>query len=438
MDRKVNIIDFETGRSVSITVDEEDMIDTLLNKVKNYWAKQGDYVLASSGEILAPVCMLKDYNIDDEDILQFRARSSLEKREQRSLTPSRPEGIVYPKRCPSCGLVEFKYISSTEFQCLNCSGILHKQPYYKPVDPLDSFLAPGESFMDFIPSNIPSKVDNKINIGVIASKPPPRIISPTDGEMGNNMRASRSKRLPRIIGPPDNRDDLECSYPTSFPDEEDDLPLLIPEPEKPKLEKCDDCGSGMRFIQLYEMWWCDKCQRYLGEEDEMVDESTKPPDHKKVDPEYVPEEILPSVEPFNERKADDGSIGVSTGCKIPRTLSSCEPRLVELCAIDNILEKYNKRTSSEDRDKLSLTEDIDNEFLIHRGREWLIEFMKMTNPIKTRCKWKDSNLQIEYRDDKDRLCVLMIDRSGDEIKPLFYRSSAYRKHGFGSDESDTF
>ena len=41
MERKINIIDFETGKSVSITVDEEDMIDTLLNNVRNYWLKDG-------------------------------------------------------------------------------------------------------------------------------------------------------------------------------------------------------------------------------------------------------------------------------------------------------------------------------------------------------------------------------------------------------------
>ena len=112
--------------------------------------------------------------------------------------------------------------------------------------------------------------------------------------------------------------------------------------------------------------------------------------------------------------------------------------------VKQILDKYKESALSRnskksvERDSRPLTEDIDNEFLIHRGREWLIEFMKMTSPIKTRSKWKDDNLQIEYRDNKDRLCVLEIDRSGEEIKPLYYRSSAYRKRGFGSDESDSF
>ena len=514
MNRKINIIDFDTGRSLSITVDEEDILDTLLNKVKNYWVKPGDYVLAFSGELLAPVCTLKDYGIKDEDILQFRGRTSLEKREHRTLTPDRPEGIEYPKKCPNCGPVEFKYISSTEFQCLKCSGILHKQPNYKPVDPLDSFLPPGESFMDYTSDEETYEEENYMEDFGTASTPPPRIVPSRNDEMGNDVRLASFKKPPRIVG--SSEKGVDNDYPeTSVIDDEEDLPILIPEPSKPKLERCENCGSGMRFIKLYEMWWCDKCQKYLGEGEEGTDESTTGPD-EECDSEQIPLQSTSSAGihfedefPTGTRSApmtadhlhprptnvldetcrfplgnrrDGGNLlprsETGTGMshrgdfqyreqapyggegeqipvfpRIPKSVGDPSMKDSEdggpddgsmIIPVRQILDKYKESALSRnskksvERDSGPLTEDIDNEFLIHRGREWLIEFMKMTNPIKTRSKWKDDNLQIEYRDNKDRLCVLEIDRSGEEIKPLFYRSSAYRKHGSGSDESDTF
>ncbi len=32
-------------------------------------------------------------------------------------------------------------------------------------------------------------------------------------------------------------------------------------------QRCDDCGGELRFIEQYQMLWCDKCEKYLGEDD---------------------------------------------------------------------------------------------------------------------------------------------------------------------------
>ena len=496
MDRKINIIDFETGKSVSITVDEEDMIDTLLNKVRNYWLKDGDYVLAYSGEMLAPVCLVKDYDIMDEDILQLRARSSLEARQLKTLEPSRPEGIIFPKSCPNCGPVEFRYVSATEFQCRNCGGMLQKRPNYKSLDPLDSFLPVGESFMGQDPPentlqepeltydestssmDYPGWDNTESYAQENAFTPPPRIVSseenPSEND-GESHVAARQKRAPRIVGPPDEKKKIKSLPPVIQSKDNGEIPLLVPENSTAKIPPCEDCGEAMRFIRLYAMWWCDRCEKYQGEKDETKDDGKA----EENDPDVIGEIIIDkdnegdneelrnedstfklrrNPTPFhtsegtqtndtdeinNSKSPDSATIRSKkeTDIEINKNHTS---GLVKLDGGGVSVDESEKGESCEENEDLielsaiPLVEDEDNEFLIHRGREWLIEFMKMSNPIKTRTRWENDMLRIEFRDDMDRLCILEIDRSGEEIKPMFYRSSSYRKRGYIEYEENMF
>jgi len=498
MDRKINIIDFETGKSVSITVDEEDIIDTLLNKVRNYWLKEGDYVLARSGEMLAPVCLVKDYEIMDEEILQLRARSSLEIREMKTLEPSRPEGIIFPKSCPNCGPVEFRYVSATEFQCRNCGGMLQKRPNYKSPDMLDSFLPAGESFMGEIsPENPPQEAEVAYDEPASAMDylgwentvsyaeentftPPPRIVSSEENEPENeekSLATVRHSRPPRIVGPPDENEmkgsqSLVLQPEDLQPEDNQKIPVLVPEPSTSKIPACEDCGEAMRFIRLYAMWWCDRCERYQGEEDETEEDEENNTDTKagaivdKDDKEgkdnnddndsafklritpisFHPAkdtQIKDANEENNSLKTDSTTnvVGEKKDFKLNDDHNSKRQKKIEDGLPAHESEKGISNEENEELIELSaipLVEDEDDEFLIHRGREWLIEFMKMSNPIKTRTRWVNDMLKIEFRDDMDRLCILEIDRSGEEIKPQFYRSSSYRKGGFTGNTEDLF
>jgi len=491
MERKINIIDFETGKSVSITVDEEDMIDTLLNNVRNYWLKDGDYVLAYSGDMLAPVCLVKDYNIMDEDILQLRARSSLEARELKTLEPSRPEGIIFPKSCPNCGPVEFRYVSATEFQCRNCGGMLQKRPDYKSLDPLDSFLSAGESFMGGIsPENTSQEAElsydetessmdylgweNSENYTQETSfTPPPRIVASEEIARENDRESFDKVMLrkpPRIVGPPDENDMARSQAPVLHPENNKKIPVVVPESSTSKIPPCEDCGEAMRFIRLYAMWWCDRCERYQGEKEEKEEEKSEPETNIDTDDKVGVSEIKKEDSTFKLRKTPipfhpikdtkptdvnetDNSLTTETTSKLIVEKKDFKlnhddgnntSALAKKADGDFPVRESEKDQSSEENEELielsaiPLVEDEDNEFLIHRGREWLIEFMKMSNPIKTRTRWENDMLKIEFRDDKDRLCILEIDRSGEEIKPMFYRSSSYRKGAFSEYEENLF
>ena len=37
---------------------------------------------------------------------------------------------------------------------------------------------------------------------------------------------------------------------------------------------CDSCKGSLRFIDTYKMWWCDRCEKYLGEEEEKPAQSS--------------------------------------------------------------------------------------------------------------------------------------------------------------------
>ncbi len=495
MDRKINIIDFETGKSVSITVDEEDMIDTLLNKVRNYWLKDGDYVLAYSGEMLAPVCLVKDYDIMDEDILQLRARSSLEASELKTLEPSRPEGIIFPKSCPNCGPVEFRYVSASEFQCRNCGGMLQKRPDYKSIDPLDSFLAAGESFMGHIPpENTPEETDFAYDEAVTNTDysnwestesytqennftPPPRIVAsldksplvlldtPTSVSLQDNAMkdeeespaTERLRRPPRIVGSSDESGKKITAIQIRTSEDTEKTPVLVPESSAAKIPSCEDCGEAMRFIRLYAMWWCDRCEKYQGEEEEQNESDTiidnkGDNESKNEDSIFILRRTPTPFHPVEDTQAKDtnNSLSADSTTNMNKEEKDFQPDGDQ----DSGLPKENEEVTTANKGKenqpnedteelielsaIPLVEDEDNEFLIHRGREWLIEFMKMSNPIKTRTRWTDDMLRIEFRDDKDRLCILEIDRSGEDIKPMFYRSSSYRKGGFSEYEENLF
>ena len=41
--------------------------------------------------------------------------------------------------------------------------------------------------------------------------------------------------------------------------------------------RCHDCGDTLRFIDQYRMWWCETCQKYIGEEEEKKDEHASSP-----------------------------------------------------------------------------------------------------------------------------------------------------------------
>ena len=429
MNQKINIIDFESGRSVSITVDDEDVVDTLLNKVKNYWVKQGDYVLAYSGDLLAPVCLIKDYQIKDEDILQLKARTSLEEGEQKTLAPARPEGIVYPRKCPNCGPVEFRYLSPTDFQCLVCRGVLKKQPEYVPAEPLDLFLREDESFMDFIPEE---EEDSSIPVETEIRTPPPRIVVSREDysdDVTDFMVSGSVKRPPRIIGPPKNEGDN--AWGKEAPPEGDHMddeyiPLLEPETSSSDFPICDDCNETMRFISLYSMWWCDKCQRYLGEEENEADE-----DNIRISRRYRNKNDEPSgsgvEKKIKHHHSGNGMIEMER--RHPETSGSSDSVDVNWSA--RFAKKKESSKNVEEIEELStipLTEDDDTEFLVHRGKQWLKVFMKMEMPVKTRSKWTDELLLVEFRDEDAGICVLEIDRSGEEIKPLYYRSHSYGKN----------
>ena len=441
MNQKINVIDFETGRSVSITVDDEDIVDTLLNKVKNYWVKHGDYVLAYSGEILAPVCLIKDYHIKEEDILQLKARTSLEEGEQKTLAPVRPEGIVYPRKCPNCGPVEFRYISPTDFQCLVCRGILKKQPEYVPADPLDLFLREDESFMDFIPEN---EEETSAPMEIESRLPPPRIVVSSQDhseEVTNFMVEGSVRRPPRIIGPPkDDRQKGKGNRAASKRDsiDKEDIPLLEPETSISDFPICGDCSETMRFINLYGMWWCDKCQRYLGEEG-----NDKEDGKIRLAPRYRDKKDAPS----SSRKEKSIKPGDSPNEISKKDAYSDEPsgtsylkgedwpaRFGKKKESSNDIEEMEKMEEMEELSTIPLTDDDDTEFLVHRGKQWLRVFMKMEKPEMTGSKWVDELLQIEFRDDDAGICILEIDSSGEEIKPLYYRSPSYEKNVFGAEE----
>ena len=93
-----------------------------------------------------------------------------------------------------------------------------------------------------------------------------------------------------------------------------------------------------------------------------------------------------------------------------------------------------KMEEMEELSTIPLTDDDDTEFLVHRGKQWLRVFMKMEKPEMTGSKWVDELLQIEFRDDDAGICILEIDSSGEEIKPLYYRSPSYEKNVFGAEE----
>jgi len=99
-------------------------------------------------------------------------------------------------------------------------------------------------------------------------------------------------------------------------------------------------------------------------------------------------------------------------------------------------ESSNDLEEIEELSTMPLTEDDDTEFLIHRGKQWLKVFMKMEMPVKTRSKWTNELLLVEFRDENAGICVLEIDRSGEEIKPLYYRSHSYGKNMLGAEEEE--
>ncbi len=486
MNRKINIIDFETGRSVGITVDEEDMVDTLLYKVKNYWAKQGDYALTFSGDVLAPVCLIKDYHIKDEDILQLRARSSLDDGEKSGLSPRRPEGIVYPESCPKCGPVEFRYISSIEFQCSVCGGVLQKQPEYAPVDPLDRFLGEGESFMDFIPDREEEGSADAPSEALYNYTPPPRIVPVSEPEETDfawseppSEPSPEERRGPRIVGPPKEGDQWDRSVGSGTPPRICEASPGTDGPCELKVPLCEDCGEAMRFIQLYDMWWCDGCEKYLGEErdeeyakeareeeagDHGMDGEAVLVEDEGADGEFPPDlggkiavegevgmgkELLENrgIGKENAPGRKKGEHGRDPPISEEERARKLE-RLRELTVLSPVVRgRGGKIEEGGERDEdgrddeelvelevLTTTEDADEEFLFRRGRSWLVEYMKMSSPRKTRSRWKDGKLRVEYRDEENRLCLLELDAGGEDIRPLYYRSSSNGSSLFEDDD----
>ena len=49
---------------------------------------------------------------------------------------------------------------------------------------------------------------------------------------------------------------------------EQDSPVKETRDFSPDVIYCDTCEKAMRFIDQYQMWWCDVCEKYLGEEGE--------------------------------------------------------------------------------------------------------------------------------------------------------------------------
>lgn len=509
MNRKLNIIDFETGRSVGITVDDEDLVDTLLGKVKNYWVKQGDYVLTYGGGPLVPVCLIKDYDIRDEDMLQFRARSTLSESGRSGISPRRPEGIVYPDRCPKCGPVEFRYISPIEFQCTVCGGVLQKQPSYAPVEPLDRFLREGESFMDFIPEeaeNDSGEVENFMVSDVHPPEvepasayqytPPPRIVSPSasSSERQDTVGSTAGKKPPRILGPP------KAGGPTGSEKEFGQFPGSDAKPDIAgrsglKAPSCNVCEEPMRFVQLYDMWWCDRCEKYLGEDnegtgveesvgweesvgdEESVDENVcktygageengteaRPADGEQ-DREYDEKPVHEGVGgngSRNEYENDDffrgravsseTSYGLSKMSRETRDLPE-DPheerwrkleRLRELTVLPGS-ERGNGENGGEEEDNggeelteltaVPLTAEDDGDFLVHRGMVWLEEHIGVVDPRKVRTRFIDDTVCIKYRTDGNGVCVIEMDTSGEDVRLLYFRASSYGESPFGDDD----
>lgn len=43
----------------------------------------------------------------------------------------------------------------------------------------------------------------------------------------------------------------------------------------PDVIYCEKCDKAMRFVDVYQMWWCEKCEKYLGEDEEVIEVSPK-------------------------------------------------------------------------------------------------------------------------------------------------------------------
>ena len=56
---------------------------------------------------------------------------------------------------------------------------------------------------------------------------------------------------------------------------------------------CDSCGGSLRFIDTYGMWWCNKCDKYLGEEEETKTKSSAVHSHDTKRHEPPPAQAKP-------------------------------------------------------------------------------------------------------------------------------------------------
>lgn len=372
----VHIVDYETGKSVALNVNETEIIRTLLERAKQFWQKEGDFELFYGERWLLPTYCLKDYDIQSQDIIKLQKGSYLERHKSRHPElhqEMRPEGVVFPEECPGCGKVKFRYISPTEFQCQVCGGVIVKEVAHtkdvldgtykeakRQTDPtsagieVSSHRLPRIVVRENDPERVPESVPGSVP-GTFSTVNQVWQENGTEGDEGCSSQIP-SVKSEKIV--PEVKGRAEENIP---------IPTLMPVVDASQGQLCDSCYNSLRYIDVYDAWWCDVCEKYLGEDDSVV---------------FTSDEFTMETSPEISGRPSQGEI--------------FQPD--------------------------ATVQDPESDDLLEQGKEWLIKYMDMKHPFPEKIQRVEDKLEVEFHDRDGKFCILEIFPEGGGIIPLYYSS----------------